>query len=211
MLDLSTIDTSNFGPLNRPGHKPMTDAQIKNQLDKQSDRLLNKVDQKEAVWMNDPAMPAIGAGGQTVRAATENINAFNILLWGASEKDGFRPDQVTKGRYWAEAILHPDRVRLSVGRPAQPATREKIDPETGRPDIDPETGEVVMEDYEIPAIPALPLTLQEPEYDPETGAPTGNMIDVPNPPVAKDEADRAEAEAILAGLPDSVRYWEPTT
>lgn len=72
--------------------------------------------------------------------------------------------------------------------------------------VEPELDEfenVVKEGYTIPAIEPVPTTITVQTFD-EEGTPTGEE-EVPNPVTEQDAAERASAEAVVAGTPQEVK------
>lgn len=90
------------------------------------------------------------------------------------------------------------RYRLAEGRAEITEQRE-----TG--EFDPETGAPITETVvTAPAVDPLPATIEQPVYDPETGAQTGTET-VPNPEIVADDAERAAAQAVIDGTPQEVK------
>ncbi len=98
------------------------------------------------------------------------------------------------------AVNRLAQMELSVGQP------EIIEPcDTGETYRDPATGDLVpvYEDRIVQYyVEALPETIEVEEFA-EDG--TVTVVTVPNPPVVKDEAQRAEAQAIIDNTPQAVK------
>ena len=58
-----------------------------------------------------------------------------------------------------------------------------------------------------PAIAPLPATVDVPIVDPETGEPTG-VETVPNPLIVQDDAERAQAQAVIDATPADVLAFD---
>lgn len=92
------------------------------------------------------------------------------------------------------------RYRLVDGCPEVTDEHQAID-EYGQPLFDASTGEPVMEAVVVrTAIEPLPVEVEQPVYDDETGQQTGTAM-MPNPEIARDEAERAEAQAVVDATP----------
>jgi hypothetical protein len=97
--------------------------------------------------------------------------------------------------------------RLADGRPEVTDEQQAID-EQGQPVFDDATGEPVMETVVVqPAVEPLPAEIEQPVYDDETGEQTGTAM-VPNPAVVSDDAERAQAQAVIAGMPAEVAAFD---
>lgn len=95
------------------------------------------------------------------------------------------------------------RYRLADGRPEVTDEQQAVD-EQGQPVFDETTGEPVMETVVVQAaIDPLPAEIEQPVYDEETGEQTGTEM-VPNPEIVRDDAERAEAQAVVDGTPQEV-------
>lgn len=95
------------------------------------------------------------------------------------------------------------RYRLADGRPEVTEEQQAID-EQGQPVFDEETGEPVMEIVVVQAaIEPLPAEVEQPVYDNQTGEQTGTEM-VPNPAVVQDDAERADARAVVDEAPAEV-------
>lgn len=102
------------------------------------------------------------------------------------------------------------RYRLAEGRPEVTDDQQAID-ELGQPVFDEETGDPVRETVVLQAaINPLPAEIEQPIYDEETGEQTGAAM-VPNPAVAQDDAERAEAQAVIDGTPVEVVAFDTET
>jgi len=103
---------------------------------------------------------------------------------------------------YRKALARLDRYRLAEGRPEITEEQEtgETDPETG----EPITQTVVVQSY-IP--PFEPANIEQPIYDPETGQQAGTET-VTHPQIARDEAERAEAQAVVDATPQAVRKWD---
>lgn len=96
---------------------------------------------------------------------------------------------------YKQAVARLARYRLAEGREAQYETQE-----TGEYD---EQGEPITEEVLVAeAIDPLPATVEQPTYD-EEGNQTGTET-VPNPLIVQDDAERAEAQAVVDGTSQAV-------
>lgn len=101
----------------------------------------------------------------------------------------------------AEARL--ERYRLADGRPEITEKLQAID-DLGQPVFDETIGEPVMETVVMQAaIDPLPAEVERPIYDEVTGEQTGTEM-VPNPEIVRDEAERADARAVVDKAPAEV-------
>lgn len=134
----------------------------------------------------------------------------NVILTGGTALDIPVPDymqadadakkfaQQLKDYEWAVARLA--EYPLNVGCPAVTAevvVGEQINPETTEIEYITET-RVIKE-----AVEPLPDTITVEEFDPITMTATSEVI--PNPPVVKDEEERAIAQAIIDNTPQDVK------
>lgn len=95
------------------------------------------------------------------------------------------------------------RYRLVEGRPNVTDEQQVID-DGGQPVFDETTGEPVMETVVVQAaIAPLPAEIERPIYDEVTGEQTGTEM-VPNPEIVRDEAERADARAVVDETPTEV-------
>ena len=95
------------------------------------------------------------------------------------------------------------RYRLVDGQPEVTEEQQAIDAQ-GQPVFDAATGEPVMEIVILQsAIDPLPLEVEQPVYDEETGEQTGTEA-VPNPEVVRDDAERAAAQEVIEATPQDV-------
>lgn len=95
------------------------------------------------------------------------------------------------------------RYRLAEGRPEVTEEQQAID-EQGQPVFNEEIGEPVMEIVVVQAaIEPLPAEVEQPVYDNETGEQTGTEM-VSNPEIVRDEAERADARAVVDETPAEV-------
>jgi len=93
--------------------------------------------------------------------------------------------------------------RLADGRPEVTVEQQALD-EQGLPVFDEETGDPVMETVVVQAaIDPLPAQVEQAVFDETTGEQTGTEM-VANPAIARDDAERAQAQAIVAGMPPEV-------
>ena len=98
------------------------------------------------------------------------------------------------------------RYRLAEGRPEVTEEQQAID-EQGQPVFNEETGESVMEIVVVQAvIEPLPAEVEQPVYHEETGAQTGTEM-IPNPAIVQDDAERADAQAVIDSTPAEVRVF----
>lgn len=95
------------------------------------------------------------------------------------------------------------RYQLADGRPEVTDEQQAID-EQGQPVFDETTGEPMMETVVVQAaIAPLPAEIERPIYDEVTGEQTGTEM-VSNPEIVRDEAERADARAVVDGTPAEV-------
>ena len=95
------------------------------------------------------------------------------------------------------------RYRLVDGRLEVTDEQPAID-EQGQPVFDETTGEPVMETVVVQAaIDPLPPEVEQPIYDELTGEQTGTEM-VSNPEIVRDEAERADARAVVEETPAEV-------
>lgn len=99
---------------------------------------------------------------------------------------------------YRRAVARLARYRIAEGQPEVTETT-----------TDPETGEEVTTVMQA-AIEPLPTTIERETYDPETGDVTGTE-DVPNPAILQDDAERAEAQAIVDAASEEVKGWDTQT
>ena len=95
------------------------------------------------------------------------------------------------------------RYRLVDGRPEVTDEQQAVD-EQGQPMFDETTGEPVIETVLVQAaIGPLPAEVEQPVYDEETGEQTRTEM-VPNPEIVRDDAERADARAVVDETPAEV-------
>ena len=95
------------------------------------------------------------------------------------------------------------RYRLADGRPEITEELQAID-DLGQPVFDETNGEPVMETVVVQAaIDPLPAEVERPIYDEVTGEQTGTEM-VSNPEIVRDEAERADARAVVDKTPTEV-------
>ena len=104
---------------------------------------------------------------------------------------------------YREAQMRLARYRLADGRPEVTDEQQAID-DLGHPVFDEATGEPVMETVVVQAaIDPVPAEVEQPIYDELTGEQTGTEM-VSNPEIVQDEAERAEAQAVVDATPEDV-------
>lgn len=104
---------------------------------------------------------------------------------------------------YREAQARLERYRLADGRPEVTNEQQAIG-EQGQPMFDEATGEPVMDTVVVQAaIDPLPAEVERPIYDEVTGEQTGTEM-VSNPEIVQDEAERAEARAVVDETPAEV-------
>lgn len=98
---------------------------------------------------------------------------------------------------YASASARLARYRLAEGQAevVYEAATGEIDPDTGAPITAP----AVLQ----PAIDPLPIEIEQPLFDEQTGEATGTQM-VLNPAIAEDDAERAAASAVIAAAPPAV-------
>jgi hypothetical protein len=125
---------------------------------------------------------------------------------------GWEADNLVNGEHnlfnhqlvaYREAQSRLARYRLADGRPEITEELQAID-DLGQPVLDEATGEPVMEAVVVQAaIEPLPAEVERPIYDEVTGEQTGTEM-VPNPEIVQDEAERADAQAVVDETPAEV-------
>ena len=125
---------------------------------------------------------------------------------------GWEADNLVNGEHnlfnhqlaaYREAQSRLARYRLADGRPEITEELQAID-DLGQPVFDETNGEPVMETVVVQAaIDPLPAEVEQPVYDEETGEQTGTEM-VPNPEIVRDEAERADARAVVDETPAEV-------
>jgi len=114
---------------------------------------------------------------------------------------------------YTAAVERLSQYPLADGRPEITEMQSKLN-EYGYPMYDEETDELVMEEVVVaPAIEPLDSEVEvtrevtdengEPVLDSE-GMPTYETVMVPNPEIVKDNAERADAQAVVDGTPQEV-------
>lgn len=104
---------------------------------------------------------------------------------------------------YREAQSRLTRYRLADGRLGITEERQAID-EQGQPLFDEATGEPVTETVVVQAaIDPLPAEVERPIYDEMIGEQTGTEM-VSNPEIVRDEAERADAKAVVDETPAEV-------
>ena len=95
------------------------------------------------------------------------------------------------------------RYRLADGRPEVTGEQQAMD-EQGVPVFDETTGDPVMERIVVQAvIDPLPAQVEHAVFDETTGEQTGTEM-VVNPAIAQDDAERAQAQAVIDETPVEV-------
>ena len=125
---------------------------------------------------------------------------------------GWEADNLVNGEHnlfnhklaaYQEAQSRLARYRLADGRPEITEELQAID-DLGQPVFDETTGEPVMEIVIVQAaIDPLPAEVERPIHDEVTGEQTGTEM-VPNPEIVRDEAERADARAVVDEAPAEV-------
>lgn len=125
---------------------------------------------------------------------------------------GWEADNLVNGEHnlfnhqlaaYREAQSRLARYRLADGRPEVTDEQQAID-NLGQPVFDETTGEPVMETVVVQAaIDPLPAEVERPIYDEVTGEQTA-MEMVSNPEIVRDEAERADARAVVDETPVEV-------
>lgn len=125
---------------------------------------------------------------------------------------GWEADNLVNGEHnlfnhqlaaYREAQSRLARYRLADGRPEITEELQAID-HLGQPMFDETNGEPVMETVVVQAaIDPLPAEVERPIYDEVTGEQTGTEM-VSNPEIVRDEAERADARAVVDETPAEV-------
>lgn len=135
---------------------------------------------------------AYALGWEADNAVNKAHNIFNIQL------SAYRAAQARLSRY-----------RLADGQPEITEEQQVLD-EEGRPLSDEATGEPAMEPVVVQAaIDPLPAEIEQPVFDAETGAQIGTEM-MPNPAVDQDDAERAEAQAVIEATPTELVAFAAT-
>lgn len=123
---------------------------------------------------------------------------------------GWEADNVVNGAHnlfnhrlaaYRQAVARLAQYRLADGRP-------EITEEWGTGEYDPETGEELTETVVVQsAIAPLPAEIEQLVYDETTGEQTGTQM-VPNPRIVQDDAERAQAQAVIDATPQEVTDWQ---
>lgn len=96
------------------------------------------------------------------------------------------------------ALSRLEQYPLAEGRP-------EITEEQPTGEFDPETGEALTALVVIQsAVDPLPAQVEAPAYDETTGEQTGVQM-IPNPAIAQDNAEREQAAATIAAIPQEVK------
>lgn len=174
------IDPSQFtSPISR-GDAPMTPAQFARRMRAALERIMPTTAREQLLSTDPDTAAQLGAALSAVQAEAVVNNTFNHQLVA-----------------YRGAVARLARYRLAEGRGA--IYEDQL---TGA--VDPETGDAITESVlTSSAIDPLPATVAETTYDSETGEVTGDT-EVPNPAIIQDDAERAEAQAVIDGTPQEV-------
>lgn len=169
----------------KKGDAPLTDRQLHKRTQVFIDRGWPEWMRERSLRLEDGEFNAYMAQVATDTDANRAANEFNRAL-----------------SAYRQATARLARYRLADGQPEITEQRE-----TG--EFDPETGEPITETVVVaPAIEPLPATVEQPVYDAETGEQTGTE-EVPNPAIVQDDAERAQAQAVVDATPQTVLDWPP--
>lgn len=164
------------------GDAPLTDLQLSKRTQAYIDRDWPEWKRERSIRQEDGEfnayMSVVSANTETNRAN----NTFNAQLVA-----------------YRAAVARLARYRLADGKPEQ-----TFEEPSGEYD---EEGNEIMHEWIVPGIEPLPAEVEQPVHDPETGAQTGTEM-VPNPEIVRDDAERAEAQAVVAATPEDVKEFE---
>lgn len=179
MIDLTKLDPASFkSPIVR-GAAPLSPAQFARRIKASLERIIPATQREQLAVVNPEAYAQIGQGLAAAEAQAVADNVFNGQL-----------------AAYRAALARLARYRLADGR-------EEAFEDMPTGEFDPETGEALTEPVlVVTAIEPLPATIEETTYDDE-GKETG-VEDVPNPAIVQDDAERAEAQAVLDATPQEV-------
>ena len=174
------IDLANMTVPVQKGESPLSQSQFASRIENRKRRVLPRV-QESLLLATDPDLSAqVGAAMQSLLVKAEANNQFNHQI-----------------AAYQGATVRLARYALAAGRGAV-----LEDQPTGEID---DGGNPVVESVEVsPEIPPLPAEVEKITYD-ASGDPTAVMV--PNPAIAKDDAERAAAQAVIDGTPQDVKDW----
>lgn len=176
------IDPSTFSPPIKKGDPPLSPSQVLRKLTRAANRVVAPLHQNQILFMDSPLKTPIGQAGAAVQNASLEINVFNHQL-----------------HAYRKAVARLDHHLKSEGRPE---VTEMV--ETGELD---ENGDPIMEEQLlISAIESVPATVARDVYNEETGETT--TVQVENPIITKDEAERAHAMAVITNTPQAVKDFD---
>jgi len=165
------------------GDSPLTEAQLQKRTQRNIDRDWPEWKRERSIRLSDGEFHAYM---ETVSTNTDTNRANNTFNWQLSE--------------YRKATARLARYRLADGRP-----EVWEDQPTG--EFDPETGDEIMESVLVQtAIDPLDAQVEQPVYDDEGNQTGTEMVD--NPLIVADEAERAEAQAVIDGTPQEVKGFD---
>jgi hypothetical protein len=138
------------------------------------------------------------------KTITGGVTVGDVPAWVQEEADAWLFEKQT--RDYAEAVTRLADYRLADGREEVREDivirQEPVLDELGNPSYDEDTLEPIMQDITenmitVTAIEPLPATISS--FDEE-----GNVIEVANPDIVKDDAERADAQAVIDATPQEV-------
>ena len=151
---------------------------------------------------------AIKRGKRILDAERQHWEREQAMIEGSAEfqtwAEGWIADNVVNGANnlfnhqldaYRKAVARLEQYRLADGKPEQ-----TIETPTGTFD---EEGNEIMDVTVIPVIDPLPAEIEQPVYDEE-----GNQIGtemVANPAIVEDDAQRAQAQAVIDGTAQEVK------
>lgn len=164
------------------GMSPLTAQQLNRRTQKYIDRDFPQWKRERSIRKADGEFDAYM---DVVEADTDTNRATNEFNWALKQ--------------YREAVARLARYELSVGVP-----ESSVEVPTGETNFDEATGQIteVMETVVTAAIEPLPATITVDTYN-DDGEATGTE-EVPNPLIVNDEAERAQAQAVVDNASDEV-------
>lgn len=135
---------------------------------------------------------------------TGGVTVGEVPAWVQEEADAWLFEKQT--RDYAEAVERLAKYRLADGREEViedvVVSQEPVLDDNGFPTYDEDTGEQVMQDIietviTQTAIEALPSTITQTDEN-------GEEVEVDNPAIVQDDAERAEAQSVIDATPQEV-------
>lgn len=175
MIDPATLTS----PVQK-GDMPLTPPQFLRLMSASLDRIMPKTVREQLLSTSPTEAAQLGVALSAIQAEAEVNNVFNHQL-----------------AAYDNAVDRLAKYRLADGR----AEVTQAQP-TGAVD---DNGDPVMDPVVVsPAIDPLPAQVEAPDVDEDTGEVVGTKM-VPNPAIVKDDAERAEAQAVIDATPQEVK------